>query len=214
MRLQGRAPLSCASPSRRRSIVASHTLEGSATVPSNRTPLGGLAGDDGVLATTGVPDPGHRRRRDDTPLIRWQLEIDPVRVPAGRDPWLAVVREALDRHAAGDPSSPAWAADAVWRVTGSGPLAGEHEGPRGIAAYHAGLLERSGGTFSQRLLALQGSNGPIVTAHVRASARRGSERLDMPSLLVFELAHLRIKRVTELPGDQAAWDRFWRLETD
>jgi hypothetical protein len=31
----------------------------------------------------------------------------------------------------------------------------------------------------------------------------------MPSLLVFEVAHGRIRRVTEIHGDPVAWGAFW-----
>jgi hypothetical protein len=158
---------------------------------------------------TDPPDTGLRRRHDDLPSVAWPIDTGDAGTP-GRDPWVSTVRFALDRRAAGDVSSPGWAPDVVWRVTGRGAMAGDHEGPLGIARYHAALLEMSGGTFRQQLLMLQGSNGPIVTAHVRVFAARGEERLEMPSLLVFELAHLRIQRVTEMPGDQARWDRFWQ----
>jgi hypothetical protein len=162
---------------------------------------------------TDAPDSGLRRRRDDVDAMPWPLDTGNPDAPRGTDPWAAIVREALDRRSAGNAGlSAAWSDDVVWRVDGSGPVSGEHEGRAGIARYHTTLLDRSDGTFRQRLLALQGSSGPIVTAHLRTFARRGDRVLEMPSLLVFELARLRIRRVTELPGDQTAWDRFWRLD--
>ena len=52
-------------------------------------------------------------------------------------------------------------------------------------------------------------SGPIVEAHVRTTAMRGERALDIPTLLVFELSSLRIRRVTEIPGDLPTWDAFW-----
>jgi uncharacterized protein len=186
-------------------------LERGNPMPSDRSPVTSR----GALPRrrrTDSLDSGQRRRHDDLPVVLWPLDTSGSRGSVGRDPWLGIVREALDGRSNGDVSHPGWAEDVVWRVSGDGPVSGDHEGRLGIARYHAQLLEQSGGTFRQRLLSLQGSNGPIVTAHVRSAARRGSATLEMPSLLVFELAHLRIQRVTELPGDQSAWDAFWRVD--
>jgi hypothetical protein len=180
-------------------------------LPSPRPPT---FAHDPSLRRAEPPDSGLRRRRDDVDAAPWPLETGDPDAPRGSDPWAAIVRDALDRRTGGSAGLPAatWSEDVVWCVAGNGPVSGQHEGRHGIGRYHAALLERSDGTFRQRLLALQGSNGPIVTAHLRTFARRGERILDMPSLLVFELAHLRIRRVTELPGDQTAWDRFWRPE--
>jgi hypothetical protein len=142
----------------------------------------------------------------------WPIDTGDPDAPRGTDPWAAIVRDALDRRDGAGLSTAAWSEDVVWCVAGSGPVSGEHEGRAGIGRYHETLLDRSNGTFRQHLLALQGSSGPIVTAHLRTFARRGDRLLEMPSLLVFELAQLRIRRVTELPGDQTRWDRFWRPE--
>jgi uncharacterized protein len=193
-------------------MVSRHDERGTQTIMSTNRPPVGNRGAVPQRRRTDSNDSGLRRRHDDLPAVLWPLETGESRVPVGRDPWLGIVREALDSRSNGDITHPAWAEDVVWRVSGHGPVSGEHDGRLGIARYHADLLELSGGTFRQRLLSLQGSNGPIVTAHVRTAAQRGDEALDMPSLLVFELAQLRIQRVTELPGDQLAWDRFWRPE--
>lgn len=147
------------------------------------------------------------RRRTDVPGEPWPLEIDDAlggEPPA--DPWMAVVREALDRRSI---DGPAWSSTVDWQVVGRGPLSGRHRGFAGVAAYRRRLAELSGGTFRQRLVALQASGGPVVTVHLRSVAERGDRLLDMPSLLVVEVVRHRIALVTELPGDQAAWDAFW-----
>jgi hypothetical protein len=63
--------------------------------------------------------------------------------------------------------------------------------------------------MTQEIVSIEASGGPIVEAHVRTTAIRGARRLDIPTLLVFELGCLRIRRVTEIPGDLASWNAFW-----
>jgi hypothetical protein len=82
-------------------------------------------------------------------------------------------------------------------------------GPEEIFSYHSALERLSGGTFRQSLVSLEASGGPIVEAHVRTTATRPGRSLDIPTLLVFELAGGRLRRVTEIAGDLAAWDGFW-----
>jgi len=59
-----------------------------------------------------------------------------------------------------------------------------------------------------RLIALDGG-GRLVSAHVRTTAQRKGRLLDIPSLLLFELSLVGVRRVTELPGDLDAWNAFW-----
>jgi ketosteroid isomerase-like protein len=161
-------------------------------------------------------DTGLRRRHDDGARRAWPVDLALAGPSPAGDPWVGIVRQALDLLRDGDPldAAAAWSDDVVWRVAGDGPVSGDHEGLAGILDYHGALLRLSGGTFRQRLLVLEGSRGPVVSAHVRTWAERADDRLDIPSLLVFELGQLRIHRVTELPGDQARWDQFWRTESD
>jgi hypothetical protein len=147
------------------------------------------------------------RRRTDLPVEPWAFDADDRvgRAPLA-DPWMGIVRDALNRGRLDDP---AWSETVAWHVVGGGPLSGVHRGTAAVAAYRRRLTELSEGTYRQRLVALQGSGGPVVTAHLRSVGRRGERRLDVPSLLVVEVVRQRIERLTELPGDQAAWDAFW-----
>jgi len=145
-------------------------------------------------------------------VARWPLELEGVVEHRWRgDAALATVRACLDDYRSGraDQASRLWHDDISWVVRGPRPVGGEWIGVDRVFAYHA-LLERlSEGTFTQRLMALEGSRGAIVDAYLRTTATRGGRRLDIPTLAVFELAGGRIRRVTELPGDHEAWDTFW-----
>jgi hypothetical protein len=133
-----------------------------------------------------------------------------VRLLRVRDPWVSLVRRSLDDYAAGRLETlwQSWDEQLTWSVVAPWPAAAAR-GPEAVAAYHQRLAHASGGTFEQRIEALDGSNGPIVDAHVRTTARIGDRRLDLPTLLTFELVAMRVRRVTEIPGDPVVWERFW-----
>jgi hypothetical protein len=162
----------------------------------------------------------NRRYMDSSPITDWPLVVpDLLREVKVSDPWarvvhLAIVDTLAGRHA---DASAAWEEDAAWLVagvdpttegTGQRPDAGIERGR--IRSFHQGLNGLSGGTFRQELVSIEGGRGPLVEAHVRTTAERDDRRLDIPSLIVFELPALRIRRVTEFPGDLPAWDAFWR----
>ena len=159
----------------------------------------------------------HRRRRDDPggPVAhdaRWPLELDPeFRSFSRRDPFVDIVRESVASYADGlaDRASRHWHDDIVWRVPGSNPPSGQHVGADAIFEYHRELQRLTNGTFRQRLLSLEGSQGPLIEAYLRTSARRGERRLDIPTLVIFELQFGHVRVVSELPGDQSEWDEFW-----
>ena len=157
--------------------------------------------------------PTVRDPRPAATIARWPLELEGVLEHRWRgDAAIATVRACLDDYRSGraDEASRLWHDDITWTVRGPRPVGGEWIGPDRVFAYHS-LLERlSEGTFTQHLIALEGSRGAIVDAYLRTTARRGDRRLDIPTLAVFELAGGRVRRVTELPGDHDAWDSFWR----
>jgi hypothetical protein len=148
-------------------------------------------------------------------VTRWPLDVDPDWArPRPRDPWAEVVQRSIDAYRSGriHELGQTWDDAIRWRVSGGRgrPLdADPAAGPDGVFAYHRELLDRSDGTFRQRLISLEGSLGPIVEAHLRTTASRGEQTLDIPSLIVFELSASRIREVKEVPGDCAAWDAFW-----
>jgi ketosteroid isomerase-like protein len=156
-----------------------------------------------------------RAKREPPPvpmIARWPLDVDDgfeIWHPA--DPWVALVKECLTDYRLGraDRASLSWAEDLVWRVIGGGPMGTDLHGAHAVFEYHRRLQQLSSGTYRQQLIALQASGGPIVEAHVRTVAARAGRRIEIPTLIVFELAGGRIKRVTEIPGDQQVWDGFW-----
>ncbi|MEA2518745.1 MAG: hypothetical protein QOF49_825 [Chloroflexota bacterium] len=141
-------------------------------------------------------------------VARWPLvvgaDFDDHHPP---DPWASVVHRAAADYRAGrcDSARQAWDERITWRVDGGAPVVGAD----GVFAHHRQLLTLTDGTFHQTLVAIEPSGGPIVEAHVRTTATRNGRTLDIPTLIVFELAAMRIRQVTEIPGDQAAWDAFW-----
>jgi uncharacterized protein len=143
----------------------------------------------------------------------WPLDVnDGYPKPAREiDPWARFVREAIELYRTGraDAARQMWADDVVWRVIGDGPPSGEHRGAEAVFAYHRRLARLTDGTFRQQLVAVEGSQGPIVTAYVRTRAERGKRVLEMPSLVSFEVGRMHIRRICEMPGDQEAWNRFW-----
>lgn len=127
------------------------------------------------------------------------------------DPWAAIVRRAIEDLRLGrlDRAGETWHDDATWTVRCVPAHERDISAPAQVVEHLRALGRRTANTFRQRLTGLTGSDGPIVTAYVRTLARRGRRTLDQPSLLVFEVAGGRIRKVTELPGDVAAWCRFW-----
>jgi hypothetical protein len=144
-------------------------------------------------------------------IARWPLDVEPgfTQMPY-RDPWVSLVRDSMVAYREGrtDVAEWSWAPDVIWRVRIDG-TAEELAGAEAIFAYHRRLARLTGDTFRQRVIAMQAATGPIVQAFLRSTGRRGQRELDIPTLVVFELAGGRIQSVTELPGDIAGWKDFW-----
>jgi hypothetical protein len=166
------------------------------------------------------------------PIAAWPLAIpDHLLDVRCADPWMQVVHRSLlaERDGEHEEVSRAWDEAVAWHLTGPDPTTlaagalgpdlgraegdarrGPHVGAAAILAYHRALARLTEWTFSQELVSLESGRGPIVEAHLRTTAARGGRTLDSPTLLVFELAALRVRRVTEIPGDLKAWEAFWR----
>ncbi|HET9456953.1 MAG TPA: hypothetical protein VFO78_06405 [Candidatus Limnocylindrales bacterium] len=159
----------------------------------------------------------HRRRRGDpggpVPTIaRWPLDVGAdIERARPRDPWVQLVRDSIGLYRSGqaDRASRTWSDEISWMVDARGPMAGVWEGADAVFDYHRRLGRESRGTFRQHLIALEASGGPVVQAHLRTTAVRKEQRLDQPTLIVFELSGGRLGRVVEIPGDPDAWERFW-----
>jgi hypothetical protein len=145
-------------------------------------------------------------------IARWPLDVEPGfdQMPY-RDPWLSLVRDSMVAYREGrtDVAEWGWTPGIVWRIQTNG-AAEELVGADAIFGYHRRLARLTGDTFRQRVVALQAGQGPIVQAFLRSAGRRGHRELDIPTLVIFELAGGRIQVVTEMPGDPPAWNEFWR----
>jgi hypothetical protein len=144
-------------------------------------------------------------------VVRWPLDVeDGFATTFLRDPWQSMIRDSIVAYREGraDVASWGWADDIVWQIAANG-FSEEHHGAEQIFAYHQALVRETGGTFRQRLVALQGSQSPIVEAFVQSTGRRRGRELKLSGLVVFELGGSRIRKVTEMPGDPEAWGRFW-----
>lgn len=166
---------------------------------------------------TAPPAIGHRRRHDDpggpVPTIaHWPIDVgDALDGRFGANPWVALARDIIRDYRTGraERASRLWSDAIVWTVDAGGPFGGTRVGAEAVFDYHRRLELESRGTFRQRLLALESSGGPIVHAHLRTTATRGPDRLELPTLIVFEFAGGALAKVTEIPGDRSAWSTFW-----
>jgi hypothetical protein len=169
------------------------------------------AGSTSAGLTGGLPPHTTRRLRE--PLIAtWPVEVDAGfadwRDP---DPWAATVHDTIEHYRTGhaDLARRRWTDDIRWRIPGDAGLHGEWVGAEQVFKYHRLLRRETDNTFRQRLVALEGSQGPFVNAHLRTTARRSGRVLDIATLVVFELSGGRVSVVTEMPGDREAWASFW-----
>ena len=145
-------------------------------------------------------------------VASWPLELDEAfEGRQSRDPWVAIVRESIADYRDGraDRARQRWSDDIRWRLSADAGLHGEWVGPEQVFNLHRLVRRETDDTFRQRLIALEGSHGPFVDAHLRTSAERRGRRLDVSTLIVFEVSNGRISCVTELPGDREAWRQFW-----
>jgi ketosteroid isomerase-like protein len=188
---------------RRLDAAATGRLPGEEAVIPRRT-------EDAVaVPTSDPPSPeGAQPGRTTTRVVPRAPRPDARDVP--RDRGLAIVRTSLEAYWRGERSVAAarWDPDIVWRVAGSGPVSGEHVGAGPVFAYRQRLVRASGHSWRQHLIAVDG-DGVIVSVHVRTTAERRGRHLDLPTLILCEVGLTGIRRVTELPGDQEAWDHFW-----
>ena len=147
------------------------------------------------------------------PIAAWNLTIPPaLRDVRCVDPWAQVLqRSILDEHEGNhEDAARAWDEALVWQLNGHDPTGRRAaNGAAEVLAFHQALGRLTDWTFSQELISLEGSRGPIVEAHLRTTATRQGRTLDIPTLVVFEMSCLRVRRVTEIPGDIASWDAFW-----
>ena len=102
----------------------------------------------------------------------------------------------------------AFAADAVWRVTGANAMTGEYRGRDEILQF----LRRTGvltnGTYRSDLRYVV-ADGERAVAVYRASGEREGRTLDIDQALFCVIRDGLLVEITAVPFDAAAFDAFW-----
>jgi len=108
---------------------------------------------------------------------------------------LAAIAELIDENA-------------VWRVGGRSPFAGERRGRNAILGFLAETARASGGTYRTEPLWVVADDERVVAAY-RATGEREGRILDLEQLLLVRVQGGRWVEVTAVPTDQYAFDAFW-----
>jgi len=101
-----------------------------------------------------------------------------------------------------------FADDITWHVGGSSTLSGDYKGHDQVKGFFGGLMEMSGGTFSQEvhdILANDSHGAVMVTFH----AERGGRSLDGREVHIWHLANGKATEFWGFPEDQAALDELF-----
>jgi ketosteroid isomerase-like protein len=116
----------------------------------------------------------------------------------------------FDAFRGGDPRAlfEVIAEDAVWRVAGSVPVAGEYRGRHAIFELFRETRRRTEGTYLSELrwALADGDHGVAV---YRARGRRLGRELDIDQVLLITLRDGLWAEITALPTDPAAFEAFW-----
>jgi ketosteroid isomerase-like protein len=125
-------------------------------------------------------------------------------------PHAAVARAIWDAIARGDREAllGLYAPDAVLRVHGDNPLAGEYKGVDSVLAGMARPAELVDDMRSELLDVYAGDTGAVI--RYRVTAERGEAQLDQVYLTVVDIRDGRVTRATSLATDQLRTDAFWR----
>ncbi|MEO8282858.1 MAG: nuclear transport factor 2 family protein [Pseudarthrobacter sp.] len=122
----------------------------------------------------------------------------------------AVVRRGYEAFNSGDTETlkNLFAPDAVWRVGGSGGLAGVKQGQDEIMAYFGELFSRSGGTTKVELQDVIAGERHTVGLQT-AQAQRNGQSMEQHGVLVFTLRDGTVTEVNEFQEDTAKASDFW-----
>ncbi len=101
-----------------------------------------------------------------------------------------------------------FAPDAVWRVPGSGTMAGEFSGPDAILRFLGRLPKETNGSYRSTLIDVLVSEGRAAALY-RASGTRDGRTLDIDQVLLFTIEDGVVRSVLALPSDPAAFEAFW-----
>jgi ketosteroid isomerase-like protein len=100
------------------------------------------------------------------------------------------------------------AEDAVWRVAGGAPVAGEYRGRDAIFELFRETRRRTNGTYLSELRWAVADGDHAVAVYRATGARLGRE-LDMDQVLLITLREGLWHDITALPTDPDAFQAFW-----
>ncbi|MET3721840.1 MULTISPECIES: nuclear transport factor 2 family protein [unclassified Arthrobacter] len=122
----------------------------------------------------------------------------------------AVVRRGYKAFNSGDTETlkNLFAPDAVWRVGGSGGLAGVKQGSDEVLAYFGELFSRSDGTVKVELQDVIAGEGHTVALQTAQAHRKGAS-MDQHGVLVFTIRDGKVTEVNEFIEDTAKASDFW-----
>ena len=98
--------------------------------------------------------------------------------------------------------------DAVWRVPGLAPVAGEYNGRHEIFELFRETRRRTDGTYLSELRWAI-ADGDHAVAVYRARGRRLGRELDIDQVLLITLRDSRWQEIVALPTDPQAFEAFW-----
>ena len=116
----------------------------------------------------------------------------------------------FDAFGGGDPRAlfEVIAEDAVWRVAGSAPVAGEYRGREMIFELFRETRRRTDGTYRSELRWAVADESHGVAVY-RARGQRLGRELDIDQVLLITLRDGRWQEITALPTDPSAFEAFW-----
>jgi uncharacterized protein len=127
-------------------------------------------------------------------------------------PNVRVIREAYAALSAGDFAGglKALAPDAVFHVGGSGPLSGDHQGPKNIEAFLLALGEFTAGHQKLDVSHIYADDQHGVVVLRESASRPDGATLDVDEVHILGMDNQgRITELWDLPSDPVAHDRFF-----
>jgi ketosteroid isomerase-like protein len=126
-----------------------------------------------------------------------------------RHPNATLIRKALRAvaHAETEALKQLCSDEIHWHAAGHTPWAGDHQGFEAVLDY-LGRVGEAADVFEADLTDLLVSEERAATV-MQVSARRGDRRLDVPFLILYQIAEGKIAKVWSTPLDLHAADVFW-----
>jgi hypothetical protein len=121
-----------------------------------------------------------------------------------------VVRNGYDAFAKGDLETlrELIAADAVWKVPGKSPLAGDKKGIEATLSYFTQLFELTDGTLKAEPLDFAVGAEHVIVSQLTTGERNGKS-LKIDAVLVFSFRDGKISGCSEFENDQYKLDEFF-----